>query len=356
VVQHSWKVGRKDSSRLIGWLIGIALISLSAGVDPAFALSWQEQWAILMEDPEQVRDSLPPLSFSDPQAPSPAVVTYFNSYDLTAADAQHLFGTFQSGDFSLAANIFIPASPRGTVMLLHGFLDHTGTISDAVHHLLRQGYAVAAYDMPGHGLSNGRRAHIDDFADYERALNDFLHLCQQSLPPPHHAVAHSTGATVLVSHLLAQGDEGLGNVVLVAPLVRSVLWHLSTISADVIDELFNNVPRVFRDNTSDEAFLQAVHDDPLQARKTSLGWVNALVDWNKRLAEYPPSEKSLLIIQGDEDTIIDWDYNLEVLQGKFPNASVVMIEGGKHQLLGESPAIRQQVFTLIDQALEQPLK
>ncbi len=82
-------------------------------------------------------------------------ITYFNAYDLLCDNCEHLFGTFTSGDHTLAGHIFIPAEPRATVLLMHGYFDHTGTLSQTIHHLIARGYQVAAYDMPGHGLSSG---------------------------------------------------------------------------------------------------------------------------------------------------------------------------------------------------------
>ena len=77
-------------------------------------------------------------------------------------------------------------------------------------------------------------------------------------------------------------------------------------------------------------------------------WMDALVAWNERIAQFPPTDKPLLIIQGDQDSIVDWDYNLEFLQEKFPNAAVAMVPGGKHQLFGEQVKVRQQVYQFID--------
>jgi alpha-beta hydrolase superfamily lysophospholipase len=114
----------------------------------------------------------------------------------------------------------------------------------------------------------------------------------------------------------------------------------------------DQVPRVFRDNSSDEGFLESVRRDPLQPRVTSLNWFNALVDWNERVDRLAADERPVLIIQGDADSVVDWDFNLAFLTRKFPNARVAMIEGGRHQLLNEAEPQKAQVLSLIDQALQ----
>ncbi len=243
-----------------------------------------------MAKPDEVRKHLPAISFDKPPIATTRLQVYYDAYGLDFGDASHVFGTFNSGDFIIAAHAFIPQAPRGTVLLLHGFLDHAGTLANTMQHLVEQDYAVATFDLPGHGLSSGRPTHINDFVEYERALDDFIALIDGDLPRPYHAVAHSTGAAILVSRILSQPDEdNFGNIVLVAPLVRSALWYLSTISADLIDNMVESVPRIFRENSSDPAFLEAVRSDPMQPRQTSLAWVEALVNWNQRIATYPPA-------------------------------------------------------------------
>lgn len=335
------------SLRLLVVAIGLCLtwVGTVAGTRTSEAVP------MTVEELTRLRESLPPMDFENPQPPSPAAAAYFDFYGLNPPGAEHLFGTFRAGPYVLAAHAFRPEAPRGTVMVLHGFFDHTGTISFAIRHLLALGFAVAAFDLPGHGLSSGPRADIADFADYAGALDEFLRLCRAHMPPPCHAVAHSTGAAILATRLLTHRDEDLGQVVMVAPLVRSAHWGLSTRTARLLNVIVDDVPRVFRENTSDESFADFVRKDPLQAGRASLTWVQALVEWNERVSQYPSSPRPILIIQGDEDTVVDWEYNLDFLRTKFPRARVEMIPGGRHQLLGERPDIRKRVLRIVGEAL-----
>ena len=304
----------------------------------------------------KLRDSLSPLDFERPTSPSPEVQAYFDYYELHARSHRHYFGTFNSGNYVLAAHFYRPESARGTVVLMHGFLDHVGTLRSTIQHLLKQGYAVAAYDQPGHGLSNGERAAISDFADYASIFDDFLRIVDRHMPPPYQSVAHSTGAAIVADHLLTHEDGELEQVILVAPLVRSAFWHLSIFLTPLADIFTDAVPRVFRDNSSDKLFLESVQQDPLQPRRTSLTWFNALLDWNERIQSYPPNPRPLVIIQGNEDSIVDWDYNLQFLVTKFPNAHVYIIDEAEHQLLNEGPVLRAKALGIIDETLTVPLK
>lgn len=263
--------------------------ALSAGKVTELGSNEMENKPSANIDLSALRGGLCPLDFEDPAADSQAVQAYFDFYGLNVAQQKHYFGTFNSGQHELATHTFLPESARGTVILMHGFLDHVGTVSSTIQHLLKQGFAVAAYDQPGHGLSSGPRASIQDFTEYASVFEDFLRLLRAELPPPYHAVAHSTGAAVLVDHLLTHEDDDLEHIVLVAPLIRSAYWDLSTTFTPVVDAFVDNVPRMFQKNSSDEQFLEFVRNDPLQPRHTSLAWFNALVEWNERIKNYSPN-------------------------------------------------------------------
>lgn len=298
-----------------------------------------------------LREELPPLDCGRTGDHSSAAAAYFEFYGLGAAQHDHFFGTFRSGQHLIAAHLYRPKAAHATVLVMHGFLDHTGTLGSTIQHLLAQNFGVAAYDQPGHGLSSGPRADIGDFADYAGVFEDFLRLCRTHMPPPYHVLAHSTGGAIVVNHLLSRSDNDLEHVVLIAPLVRSAYWQLATVVSPVLETFVDDVPRIYRDNSSDEEFLEFIRRDPLQSQRTSLNWFNALVKWNERIKHYPSSERPIVIIQGDADSVIGWKYNLKFLDTKFPNARVEIIEGARHQLLNEAPALRTQVLEIVDTAL-----
>ncbi len=240
-----------------------------------------------------------------------------------------MFGTFNSGDFVIAAHAFIPQAPRGTVLLLHGISAHAGTLANTMQHLVEQDYAVATFDLPGHGLSSGGHSH-QRFRCVQTRARQFIALIDGDLPRPYHAVAHSTGAAILVcrycrsptriileiSCWLRRWCDPHSGIYQRSALTSSITWSRAC-------------PGSFEDS-SDPAFLEAVRSDPMQPRQTSLAWVEALVNWNQRIATYPPSMKPVFIIQGKEDDVVDWDYNLAFLRDKFPNATIETIEEGKH--------------------------
>ena len=89
--------------------------------------------------------------------------------DFYAQDAlQHSVGTVPSGPFQLAVHSLATSAARGNLLLLHGYFDHSGLYGKMIEYGLSRGCNVLIFDLPGHGLSTGEAAVIDDFAAYGR--------------------------------------------------------------------------------------------------------------------------------------------------------------------------------------------
>lgn len=301
---------------------------------------------------DQLRCERGALDLELPVPPSPELTTYLDHYGLQFTDTEHHFGFFEVLGQSLAAHVFRPRAARGTVFLMHGYYDHAGLLGELIGQLLIEGYAVAVYDQPGHGLSSGQPAWIDDFSTYTLVLTEFLARFHAQLPPPYHIVAHSMGAAVVTDALLSDMTLDFATVVLVAPLVRSRHWTSSRLGAALANPFVDSVPRVFRASSSDQAYLEFVRSDPLQAHAVPLDWFEALVEWSAEIEERPAYLRPVKILQGTADVIVDWRYNLELLARKFPGVEINLLTGARHQLLNEAPAIRQRVFARIGELLE----
>jgi alpha-beta hydrolase superfamily lysophospholipase len=295
----------------------------------------------------KVKEDLGPLNFQTPLPFSESTNEYFNYYGLKIGGAEHIFGTFRAGDKILAAHIFKPKESQGTVILLHGYGDHTGVWKHVISTVVKERYTVAVYDHPGHGLSSGARALIDDFSEYVSVLEDFLRIARVHLPGPYHLVAHSMGGAVTLDYLLTVDQPGVEKVILIAPLVHSSYWHLSRFGHSLGKHVTDSVPRASQNASSDEEYLRLTEKDPLQARQVTMKWFSALVEWNQRILSYEPSTLPIRVIQGTADTAVDWKYNLEFIKEKFPNAEIILMENGGHQLMNASPPMRTEVMNLV---------
>lgn len=286
---------------------------------------------------------------------SPSTIRYFKYYGLDLANdkTEHFFGTFQSNSFTLAGHIFRPKKYKATIIILHGYLCHTGLLSKLIRYLLDAGFAVAVYDLPGHGLSSGEPTAIDDFSQYSDSLNDFMKVVRPQLHGTYHIISHSAGSAVMMDYLFSGRQDHFDKVIFAAPLVRSGLWSVSKIGYKICQPFAKNIFRIFRNVSSDKDFLRFVkYNDPLQAKKVSMKWIDALFKWNKKITSAKNIARLVKVIQGTNDNIVAWRYNLKFIQSKFSDVETKLIENARHELFNESAGICEEVFSQIRSYLE----
>ncbi len=306
----------------------------------------------------KIKEQMRPLESVRSDDYPDCVKMYFDYYGLDVEGdiegVEHLFGTFKSAEWTLAANIYRPKEYKATVVLLHGYLSHTGQFKHLVRHLLERGFAVAVFDMPGHGLSSGERAVIDDFSQYTQALVDYTKIVGEMVKGPYHLIGFSTGGTVAIDYLLARKSDFFDRVILTAPLVRSVAWKSSEAGYKLYNNFADSIPRAKRKNSSDKEFLEFnKYKDVLHCQKVSLKWVKAMYDWNDKMETVKADDRSVAVIQGTKDTTVSYKYNLKFIKSKFPNVTVMMIEDGRHELFNESKELRQKSLDCVTEYLDE---
>ncbi|TBV03050.1 phospholipase BipL [Phytopseudomonas dryadis] len=303
--------------------------------------------------PDHLLASLRPLSEATPL--SQVEQAYRQFYGFAPVDAALTrVGWFEVDAYRIAAQVWWPATPRATLLLLHGYYDHSALYRHVVQWGLEMGFAVLAVDLPGHGLSSGPRASINDFAEYQAVLRGALGQAEAlGLPQPWHLCGQSTGGAILIDYLLnGRPLDAVGETILLAPLVRPRRWGWSQLSYRLLRRFVDEIPRRFSDNSSDADFLEFLrHRDPLQPRMLPTTWVGALSQWVPRIEGAPRSTRSPLIVQGEADMTVDWRHNLGVLQNKFATPRILRLPEARHHLANEVQPLRQRYFDFLGEQL-----
>ncbi|WP_394823079.1 alpha/beta hydrolase [Pendulispora albinea] len=134
--------------------------------------------------------------------------------------------------------------PRAVVVIHHGLKSHSEHDAELSRRLVAQGYDVHAYDMRGHGRSEGRRATIDDFDDLLGDLALFLARVRAREPGlPIFLLGHSVGGAVVTLFALERHPP-LAGVVLLAPALRVDKPLLLAAATPLSASLLPNFPAI----------------------------------------------------------------------------------------------------------------
>ncbi|WP_407293689.1 alpha/beta hydrolase [Stutzerimonas zhaodongensis] len=306
-------------------------------------------------DPDALRAQLSPISDTAPLTPDAHFYQAYYGLDLPHhGEFRRHLGRFTVHGYEVVAQAWYPAQPVATLLVLHGYYDHMGLYRHVVDWALKQGYAVLACDLPGHGLSSGPRASINEFDEYQAVLQGLLmEAAALNLPQPWHLLGQSTGAAIVLDYLLnATTHPNLGRGILLAPLVRPHGWRWSRLTYEVMRHFVTQIPRRFTQNSGDMEFLTFVQSrDPLQPDVLPTAWVGALSRWIPRIEGAAASAHSPIIIQGEADLTVDWRHNLPILEEKFDRPDVLRMPEARHHLVNEREMLRREYFAFLSERL-----
>lgn len=219
----------------------------------------------------------------------------------------------------------VPSAPRGAVLLVHGYAEHSGRYGWVMDRLAQAGMAVWAPDYRGHGRTAEARAgrsaargnrgsrggHLGDLESVDRVLEelaavwDLLRAAHPGLP--HFVYGHSMGSSLSVLLALRRQGQASG-LVLSAPWV-TVPDYASPLLVKLVDVLATVLPLLpvqpfdHTQVSRDPQVVRAYGEDPLcyvgkTRARTGREMLRLIGEVDRRSAELT---LPLLILQGGED-------------------------------------------------------
>jgi acylglycerol lipase len=214
-----------------------------------------------------------------------------------------------AGDLKIFTRSWRPeTSPRGVIVLSHGFNSHSGYYLWAAEQLLASGLAVYALDFRGRGKSDGERYYVEKFSEYASDLDLTVQLARGREPGlPIFILGHSAGGVIACNYVLDnQADiaglicESFAYQVPAPDFALSVLKGLSHLAPHA------HVLKLKKEDFSrDPMVVKALIDDPLLADEVQpTKTVAEMVRADERLKrDFKLFTLPLLIIHGTKDTV-----------------------------------------------------
>ncbi len=248
---------------------------------------------------------------------------------------------------------------RATVLLLHGFGDHSGRYPEVAAWLADRGLAVYALDQRGHGRSPGKRGHISRFAQFLSDVAALRRLAAAEDGGPQLLLGHSFGGFVVLRYL-ETGPEGLAGAIVSSPhlaaAMRAPVWKRGL--ARALGELLPALPVAtgldLAHLSTDPAVGQAVRSDPLFHRvMTPRAHREVTAAQAATLAEGERIRVPVLFLLAGDDRIASRPVAERFARGLAGDVTVRVYDGFYHELFNEPH--RARVFRDVETWLERIL-
>lgn len=245
-------------------------------------------------------------------------------------------------DFNIFFRSWRPSgTPRGVVVIVHGFNSHSGQYLWVAEQLLARNLAVYALDLRGRGRSDGERFYIDKFQNYVTDVASFVQLAKSREPGlPVFVLGHSAGGVVSCTYALDHQAEIAGLIcesfafqVPAPDFALAVLKGLSHVAPHAHVLKLKN-----EDFSRDPKVVESMNADPLIAHETQpTQTVAEMVRADERLKkEFTLIKLPLLILHGTADKATKASGSqLFHQQAGSTDKTLKLYEGHYHDLLND---------------------
>lgn len=260
---------------------------------------------------------------------------------------------------------------KGSVLLFPGRTEYIEKYGLAVGDLQARGYATMVVDWRGQGLADRlledtATGHVMHFTDYQHDVRAMMQAARElGMPEPYYLLSHSMGGCIALRSLIeginvkaAAFSAPMWGILISAPmrpLARGLAWVSSGLGlghkyapGTSADSYVVTAPYAGNLLTSD-ADMYAYMQDQARAHPQlplggpSMNWLfQALTETRDLQAMQMPDVPTVTYL-GTNERIVD-SIAVIRLMGKWPNGRLEMVEGAEHEVLMETPAIRNSAF------------
>ncbi len=246
-----------------------------------------------------------------------------------------------------ALNIFYRTwqgdNPKATVLISHGYAEHSDRYDDFATYLVSNGFDVFALDHRGHGKSAGEATHIDSFSQYVNDLKEFTNLVKEQISTPLYLLGHSMGGAIAGLYAL-RFQESLDGLMLSSAYIKNAVkvpaikLTLAGLIAKIAPKLVVVPPLDASLVSHDLEIVEKYKNDPLnytEGTKAKMG--HELIGAGPNiLKDAARISLPTLIMYGSDDQIADPEGSKELFEKLGAKDKTLKVyEGFYHEILNE---------------------
>lgn len=259
----------------------------------------------------------------------------FDSFFLVVADDVKL-NVRQYGDVCNAAN---------TLIVNHGYGEHQAYYLEMAEFFVKHGFCVVTYDLRSHGLSDGKRGYVRDFAIFVDDLGHVIRYYNGIKPKSRFFLfGHSLGGSIVLNYLIQNKDNRISKAVISSPWLKLAFEPpaykrlLANIGNSLFPSLVIKGELVTENLSRDAGFVKKFNNDPMTYDRISPAYYISTVAAGLIAMENAASLNTpVLITHGDDDRITSIEASGEFCRSAGSIATFRSWDGGyRHVVFSES--------------------
>lgn len=234
----------------------------------------------------------------------------------------------------------------GTMVVTHGLAEHSECYAEMAAQVNHAQWNMVAWDLRGHGRSEGKRGLVIDFKEYERDLNTLIETLQAEddfKGKKFVLFGHSMGGLITIKTLIDRGLQSIDGLVLSSPALGLAVKvpALKEKASHLLHQwypkitLFNELQ--YRDLTRDEDKIKSYEADTFRHDKISPGVYLGMVDGFKVAFENTDKfDLPMLMIVAGQDRIVSTPKAMEFFE-ELPakNKKIEIFSDSLHEVFND---------------------
>jgi alpha-beta hydrolase superfamily lysophospholipase len=225
---------------------------------------------------------------------------------------------------------------EGTIVLVHGLGEHSGRYVHVGDFFSRAGFSVFAFDLRGHGSSDGKPVVIRRYQDYLADLEAVMTYLDR--PNPLILFGHSLGGQLVLAYAQSTKEPPTGYIV-ASPWLR--LSHPPPIWLESLARVLNVVSPTWRipnrigpgATSRDQALLDSFPDLDKTHQFITVRTYFEVIKMSRKLMAHAAMDAPVLLTYGEADPVTSIDAAREFFERLVaPSKTFISYPEGRHEL------------------------